>query len=89
MYFVKEQQTSLKLTQETVESLKAEKEKLQPLVESDKKIVEGLFLAQEERNRSKAKKERWIGIGLGVIASIVASTIIMVVRYLFNRNKDA
>lgn len=85
--FVKDQRINLKSTQDSLESLKTEKEKLEPLVESDRKVVEALFQAQEERSRANISRERWIGFGLGVLASILASTILVVLKYFINRKK--
>ncbi len=85
--FVKKQRTNLKSTQDSLESLKTEKQKLEPLVESDRKVVEALFQAQEERSRANISRERWIGFGLGILASILASTILVVLKYFINRKK--
>lgn len=85
--FVKQQRVNLKATQTTLDSLKTEKEKLEPLVESDRKVVKALFNAQEERNRSEISRERWIGFGLGILASILASTILMVIRSFVSKGK--
>lgn len=88
--FVKQQRSTLNAAEDSLLSLKSEKEKLKPLVDSDRQVVDALFRAQEERNQSSVSKERWIGFGLGVLASFLASTVMMVVKYfLQKRRKNA
>ena len=73
LQFIDHQKSSLRNTQDTILELKQEQEKLQPLVESDKKIVDAIFKAQEERNSANVWRERWIGFGMGILASLIAS----------------
>ncbi|MCU8044585.1 MULTISPECIES: hypothetical protein [unclassified Shewanella] len=80
--FVDNQKKTLQETEDTISSLKSEKEKLQPLVETDRAVVEALFKAQEERANSNVWRERWIGFGFGVVASLIASFIWFVVSLL-------
>src|SRR5690606_13769269 len=71
LVFVDNQKKSLQEAEDTISSLKSEKEKLQPLVESDRAVVEALFKAQEERASANIWRERWIGFGFGVAASLI------------------
>lgn len=80
--FVDSQKKTLQETEDTISSLKSEKEKLQPLVETDRAVVEALFKAQEERTNANVWRERWIGFGFGVAASLIASFIWLVVSML-------
>ena len=80
--FVDNQKQTLQETEDTISSLKSEKEKLQPLVETDRAVVEAIFKAQEERANSNVWRERWIGFGFGVLASLIASFIWFVVSLL-------
>lgn len=82
LQFVNLQKKSLQETEDTISQLKTEKEKLQPLVESDRAVVEAIFKAQEERTNSNVWRERWIGFGFGVLASLIASFIWFVVALL-------
>lgn len=84
--FVTNQKKTLQETEDAIANLKVEKEKLQPLVETDRAVVEALFRAQEERANSNIWRERWIGFGLGVVASLIASFIWFVVALLI-KNK--
>lgn len=80
--FVGEQKKTLQETEDTISSLKSEKEKLQPLVETDRAVVEALFKAQEERANENIWRERWIGFGFGLAASLVASFLWFVISLL-------
>ncbi|SDO94957.1 hypothetical protein [Desulforhopalus singaporensis] len=83
--FIEFQKTNLKETQDSVELLKKEKEKLQPLVESDQAVVEALFQAQEERQRKTVWRERWVGFGFGLLASLLASFIWFIIKISITR----
>jgi|TARA_R100000750_G_C2327939_1_gene88983 HNH endonuclease len=88
--FIQQQRNQMVDNQNSLEELKEEKSKLQPLVSADKEIVETLFSAQEARAKASAKTERWIGFGLGIVASIVASIFIMIIQYFVKaRRRDS
>ncbi|WP_417316387.1 hypothetical protein [Cycloclasticus pugetii] len=80
--FVDNQKKTLQETEDTILNLKLEKEKLQPLVETDRAVVEALFKAQEDRANENVWRERWIGFGFGIAASLIASFIWFVVSML-------
>lgn len=82
LQFVNLQKKTLRETEDTISELKTEKEKLQPLVESDRAVVEAIFQAQEDRTNSNVWRERWIGFGFGILASLLASFIWFVVALL-------
>ena len=71
--FVDGERAQLQLSQKALQSLKTEHEKLKPLLDSDRRTVDALFAAQEARNQRALSTERWIGFGLGVVSSLVAS----------------
>lgn len=87
--FIKQQRTQLKVTEDALLSLQSERDRLKPLVESDRKVVEGLFIEQEQRNQAIIHRERWIGFGLGILASVLASAIMLVVKYFIMKRKNA
>ena len=82
--FVVAQKKTVQETEDAITNLKSEHQKLKPLVETDKAIVEAFFQAQEERVSSNVWRERWIGFGFGIVASLVASFIWFVVAMLMN-----
>lgn len=88
--FVKMQQASLRETEDNISKLKTEQEKLQPLVESNRAVVEALFREQEDRTNTGIWKERFIGFGFGIVASLIASFIWFVGSFLMaGRKPDA
>jgi hypothetical protein len=89
LQFIEQQKVNLTITEDSIAALKQEKDKLQPLVQSNREFVDALFRAQEERNRASIRKERWIGVGLGVLASLLASVFMLIVRYFVIRQKSA
>jgi len=86
--FLEKQKTTLSNTEETISKLQSEKEKLEPLVETDRKVVEAIFLAQEERATANVWRERWIGFGFGIVASLVATFIWFVVTKLAGSKRN-
>lgn len=88
LQFVETQKMTLRNTEDTISSLKSEQEKLKPLVESDRSVVDAIFRAQEERNRASIWRERWIGFGFGVAASLFASFLWFVVSLLMKHRHN-
>ena len=88
--FIDDQKKQLQLSQTAVDALKTEEGHLHPLVEADRKIIDALFAEQERRNQSIQSHERWIGFGLGALASLFATIIwTIVTRFLRNRSQQA
>jgi vacuolar-type H+-ATPase subunit I/STV1 len=85
--FVDVQKKTLQETEDTISELKSEKQKLQPLVESDRAVVEAIFRAQEDRVSANVWRERWIGFGFGVLASLVASFVWFTIGLLIKGRK--
>lgn len=85
--YINTQEKQLARSKASVEAMKSEEERLKPLVDADRKIVEALFRAQEERNRKAGKRERWIGFSLGILASFIASIVFSLVVLLLNQRK--
>jgi len=86
--FIQQQRSQMVDTQNSLKELREEQNKLQPLVSADKEVVEALFSAQEARAKESAKMERWIGFGLGVVASIVASIFLMIIQYFLRARRS-
>jgi uncharacterized membrane protein YdfJ with MMPL/SSD domain len=85
--FVEAQKTKLKESEDLINSLKMEQEKLKPVVEADRKTVDALLELQEKKTEKSISKERWYGFGLGVLSSLVASLVITLVSFLVKRRK--
>ena len=85
--FVDEERKRLQVSQQSLDSLKAEHDRLRPLVETDRKAIDAVFAAQEARNQAALGTERWIGFGFGVVSSLVASFLWAVCTYALRRRK--
>ena len=77
--FIDEQRKQLQLSQSAVDALKNEESRIHPLVEADRKVIDAVFAVQEQRNQVAQSRERWIGFGLGVLASVLASSLISLI----------
>jgi sensor c-di-GMP phosphodiesterase-like protein len=88
--FVNKQRETTTLNEQRIQQLELEKLELEPLVNADKATVEALFQAQEQRALANSTKERWFGFGLGIIASIIASIVMVVGKYfIMTRRKHS
>lgn len=85
--FLEQQKATLSDTEETISRLRTEKNKLEPLVETDRQVVEAIFRAHEERVSTSVWIERLIGFVLGIVASLVATFIWFVVMKLARPQK--
>lgn len=59
----------------TVQRLHEERSALEPVVKAHQETVDGILGAHSKRIARNAWKERLIGFGLGILASVVASVI--------------
>jgi len=87
--FVEHQKTSLQEHQDLIDSLRIEKDKLKPIVDADRKIVDAIFEAQEEKKENEIVTQRWVGFGLGVVSSLIASIIWQIFNLLFIKFKKS
>lgn len=87
--FVSLQRDQVIKNEQSIKNLKEEKNALEPLVKADKAIVESLFKAQEIRAQQNSTRERWIGFGLGIVASIIASIFLLIVQYFLTVRKKS
>lgn len=85
LIFVDEQRKKVLVEQEIVNNLKKEKELLEPIVESDRQIVEALLQIQEQN----ALRNRWKDITIGFISGFISEIIvgILLAPYLVPRLK--
>lgn len=86
--FVEAQKRRVADTETVVTTLKQEEEKLRPMVEADRKVVDAILEAQQSRQSARIWKERLISFFLGVMASIVASFIFSAVRLVLRRRTE-
>jgi len=79
LLFISVQKQKLIDEQEDFSKLKIERESLKLLAESDKKIVETLFLEQEKRQRKNIFYERTISFIIGMVGGIISSLIASII----------
>ena len=73
-FLVREQQ-KVEDAKATVQELDSERAALEPVVATHRATVEAILSAHSERMAKSAWKERLIGFGIGIIASVLASVI--------------
>jgi hypothetical protein len=87
MQFVDLEKAKLKESEDLINSLKSEQEKLRPVVEANRQTVDAILEVQSQRQKQGIWWERAFGFLLGVISSIVASAVVAVVRYIIRRRQ--
>ncbi|SDW28646.1 hypothetical protein [Nitrosomonas oligotropha] len=87
--FVDSQKQQLETSHQALQAIKSEHERMKPLLESDREVIDAIFAAQETRNQSAQSTERWIGFGLGVVASLIASFLWAAITYALRRNQSS
>lgn len=85
--FVQAQRNKLMQAEDLLQSLRQEHEKLKPVLEAKRTVVNAIFDAQEQRRQLNQINERWLGFGLGVLGSLSASGIWFLCRFLLGRLK--
>jgi 2C-methyl-D-erythritol 2,4-cyclodiphosphate synthase len=75
MTFVRDQQRQLEESQAVVTELQAEHEKLKPVVETDRKVVDAVLAAQTARQSVNVWTERGLGFVIGTLGSLLATFI--------------
>lgn len=73
--FVALQKSQIRNAEDTILTLRLEQKTLEPLVTEGREVVDAIFKLQDARNQDKVWRERWIGFGFGIAASIIASII--------------
>jgi chromosome segregation ATPase len=73
--FLEKEQARVLNTEATIRKLSEEQSKLEPLVQTQKEVIEAILAAHSTRTAKNAWKERLLGFTLGLLASLVAATI--------------
>jgi sensor c-di-GMP phosphodiesterase-like protein len=71
--FLEKERARVADTEATVKKLNEEKTELEPLVHTQREIVDAILAAHSKRTAKHAWKERLFGFALGVVASLIAS----------------
>ena len=78
--FVASQKQKLTESQNVINKLKDEHEKLKPIVEADRKVIDTVFALQEGRVKNKMWQDRAVSFFLGILASMIASLVFTLIR---------
>lgn len=84
--FVQTQKDSLHETEQALQKLKSERDKIQPLLQVDRATLETFFKVQEERATANVWRERVIGFISGLVASLLASVLWAIAASLGKKN---
>lgn len=85
--FVEAQKQSLTESQSIVEQLKNEEQKLRPIVEADRQIVDAVLQAQATQEQNHILIDRIVSFLLGIASSIIATLIYSAVRSVIHRRQ--
>jgi sensor c-di-GMP phosphodiesterase-like protein len=85
--FIAAQRDQLTASQKTIETLKSEEVRLKPIVEADKKVTDAMFAAQEARNEATQRQQAILGFVLGVLSSLMATSVWVLGNNLIKRYK--
>ena len=88
LLFVQNQREQLKESQTRIEALKKEHKQIKPIVEVDRQTLDSIFQAQEQRQRANVWKERWMGFGFGILASLIASIVWYITAQLIRKSRN-
>lgn len=84
--FVAQQRTRLQESEQVVSKLQEEKQRIEPVIQADRRTIDAVFQLQEQRSSSSLSRERWIGFVLGIVASLLASFIYAVIVYFWRKS---
>lgn len=73
--FIEDQRKKVTADQEIIRNLQAEKDRLEPLVNTDRKVLEALLRAQQEQSQ----RERWKDILIGFVSGFVSEMIVAII----------
>jgi hypothetical protein len=75
--FITLQKGKLQSESAALSDIRKEKEKLEPIVNADRKAIQSIIEFQENKYRGQVWKERAIGFIIGFISSLLASFVIV------------
>lgn len=75
--FISNQKKKLQAEKTTLLDMRKEINKLEPIIEADRKTVESIFELQQEKYRGQIWKERIIAFFIGAFSSMLASLLII------------
>lgn len=79
-FFIANQKERIISQEKAIADLSAEKDKLEPLVKTQREAIESLFQLQEKRQKSYKWLDITIGFSLGIVSSMIASIFLDLLR---------
>lgn len=79
--FLEKERSRIKETQEIIQKLEEEKDTLNPIVETNRQTVDAILSYNSEKQRINIWKERFIGLGLGIVGSLIVMLIERIFKY--------
>ena len=86
--FIDYEKDNLKTTEEALQSLRSEHNRLQKIIESDRKVIDAIFTAQEERNKITQNNERIFGFWIGVSSSLIATILWTGISWIISKRRN-
>jgi hypothetical protein len=87
MDFVNLQKAKLKEAEDYLNRIRQETKNAEPALEAKREQINALFELQETRIAKRINQERFLSFMLGIIASLFASSLISLTRYLIREKK--
>lgn len=89
LLFISNQKQKMLETEKTLNDLYAEKNKLEPILNSDRETIKALLDYQNSKSQDNIFSELTIGFILGIISSLFASGIITIGKFFYYKRKNA
>jgi flagellar motility protein MotE (MotC chaperone) len=86
--FVNSQKMQLKESEDNLIKIREEAKNLEPALEAKREQISAVFELQEKRIAKRIKRERLVSFLLGIIASLFASSLLGLMRYLHKANRS-
>jgi hypothetical protein len=83
--FVNSQRVKLKDAEDTLAKMKGEVGSIEPVLSARREEINAIFALQENRTKRILVRERAWGILIGVVATLMASSIIWIAKHLLRR----
>ena len=86
--FVNSQKAKLKEAEDTLAKMKEEVGSIEPVLSARREEINAIFALQESRTKKILVRERAWGILIGVVATLMASSIIWIIKHLVRKARS-
>jgi hypothetical protein len=87
--FIELQKRKLQESENILQSLKKEHDTLKPIVDTEREVIEKIFIVQSQKAMDRIWKERVVSFFLGILASLFASFIYGLFQRFYKNNKKS